>query len=54
MEFKECELELKVNISVEGKTGIKFWLLEIGGGARNDKSHTVKLKFNALPSYPML
>lgn len=48
MVFKECELELKVNIGVEAKAGIKFWLLDIGGAAKKENAHTVKLKFNAI------
>lgn len=48
MEFTECELELQVNIAVEGNAGIKFWIIDIGGGAKQEKTHTIKIKFNAL------
>lgn len=50
MGFTECELELQVNIATEGKAGIKFWIIDIGGGANKEKTHTIKLKFSALDS----
>jgi len=48
MEFSECELELQVNIAVEGNGGIKFWIIDIGGGAKKEKTHTIKVKFNSI------
>ncbi len=53
MAFKECELELKVNIKVEGTAGIKFWIIEFGGGAARERGHTIKMKFNALENNPI-
>ncbi|MEO6721328.1 MAG: trypco2 family protein [Ferruginibacter sp.] len=48
MKFTECELELKVNVAVEGKAGIKFWIVDIGGGGKKENAHTIKVKFNSL------
>ena len=53
MGFTECELELQVNVATEGKGGIKFWIIDIGGSAKKEKTHTVKLKFKALQSNPI-
>lgn len=49
MAFSECELELKANIETDGHAGIKFHIISIGGGIKDGTSHSVKLKFKALP-----
>ena len=47
LELKDCEFEVKVNISYEGKIGLKFWIAELGGGGKREDAHTIKLKFGA-------
>jgi Trypsin-co-occurring domain 2 len=36
MQFKECELELKVTISAEGGGGIKFWIITAGANVSKE------------------
>ncbi len=50
---ESVELELKVAVRHEGKTGIKIDVLSIGGGevggaVSQDKTHTVKVKLSPL------
>lgn len=50
---ESVELELKVAVRHEGKTGIKIDVLAIGGadvgaGVSQDKTHTVKIKLSPL------
>jgi Trypsin-co-occurring domain 2 len=50
---ESVELELKVAVRQEGKTGIKIDVLAIGGGevgagVSQDKTHTVKVKLSPL------
>lgn len=49
MQFIECQIDLNVKVSVEGRAGIKFWILDVGGKAARDKGHMIRLKFSAIP-----
>ena len=42
------ELELQVTVKKEGKTGIKIYVLELGGGDRRDDVQKVKVKLSPL------
>ena len=44
------ELELQVTIKREGKTGIKIYVLEVGGGAGRDDVQKVKVTLSPLLS----
>jgi len=48
IQFKECTLEASVEISVDAKGGVKFWIVEFGAGASRKANHKVTLKFDAV------
>ena len=54
MKFTECELELQVNITVDGKAGLKLWVVDLEGGIQKNNSHTIKVKFNSLDNNVIL
>jgi hypothetical protein len=48
MKFKECELELAIEAENQGKAGIKFWVLNVGGSLKRTESNTIKIKYTAI------
>jgi NTP-dependent ternary system trypsin peptidase co-occuring protein len=42
-----CEIELSVTATTEGSTGIKFYVIELGGKGSATASHNIKLTFAA-------
>jgi hypothetical protein len=52
--LKPIELELSVGItgSADAKAGVKFWVLELGGGAKLENATTHKLKLILEPVGP--
>jgi hypothetical protein len=49
MQFEECEIELAVKLEISGKAGVKFWVVELGAGAKAEHSSKIKVKFKPLP-----
>lgn len=47
MTFKECELELQVQVASEGGLKVKFYVLEAGMTDTRLATHTIKVKFSA-------
>ena len=45
----EMELEIEVGREAEGKGGIKWWLIEAGGGTKQSSSSTHKIKLRLDP-----
>jgi len=52
-EMGEIELEIQVVVekSKEGKGGVKFWVVEMGGVARNIDAITHKIKITLKPKW---
>ena len=52
-EMGEIELEIQVVVekSKEGKGGVKFWVVEMGGVARNIDAITHKIKISLNPKW---
>ena len=46
LQLAECEVELAVRATTDVNGGLRFWIIEAGGGhSREDTSH-IKLKFS--------
>jgi hypothetical protein len=48
----ELELTLGITSSLDGKAGVKFWVLELGGGGKIENLTTHKLKLVLEPMGP--
>jgi hypothetical protein len=48
---EDVELEIRVGISYEGRAGVKVYVLELGGGAKRDDTHTVRVRLQPLLSH---
>tara|TARA_R110000824_G_scaffold114351_1_gene264810 strand:- start:649 stop:969 length:321 start_codon:yes stop_codon:yes gene_type:complete len=40
-----CEVELTVTAKLDGKAGVKFWLIDVGGGKSSENVSRIKLQF---------
>jgi hypothetical protein len=49
--IEDIELDIQVGVSVDGKAGINVQVLQLGGGAKRDDVHTVKVKLQPLLSH---
>jgi len=45
----EMEFEIEVGTEAQGKAGIKWWIIEAGGGAKRSSSSTHKIKLRLEP-----
>jgi Trypsin-co-occurring domain 2 len=52
LEDVELELQVTVGRSVEGKAGIKIWLVEAGGGGEASRETVQKIKLTLKPGPP--
>lgn len=49
--IEEIELDIQVGVSVDAKAGINVQVLQLGGGAKRDDVHTIKVKLQPLLSH---
>lgn len=49
MIFDECELEFAIEVEKSGESGIKVWLLNLGGSVKKTNQNTIRLKFKSNP-----
>lgn len=47
LQLSQCEIELAVNVSVEGKAGLRFWIIEAGAGGATETASRIKLSFSS-------
>lgn len=47
LQLAECEVELAVKATTDGKGGLRFWIVEAGGSHAKEDSSRIKLKFMA-------
>lgn len=49
--IEDIELDIQVGVSFDGKAGINVHVLQLGGSAKRDDVHTVKVKLQPLLSH---
>jgi hypothetical protein len=49
--IEDIELDIQVGVSVDAKAGINVQVLQLGGGAKRDDVHTIKVKLQPLLSH---
>jgi hypothetical protein len=49
--LEEVELQIQVAVSHQGNAGLNIQVLQIGGSAKQDNTHTVKVKLQPLLSH---
>lgn len=53
MIFEECEVEFSVSFESSGNAGIKLYVVNIGGSAKQFSSNKIKVKFKSLKDSPI-
>jgi hypothetical protein len=51
---EKCTLELGITWTVEGKVGVKFWVLEVGAGVSRANAQKVKVEMSLLSGVPFI
>ncbi len=53
MQFEECEVEFAIKAEVDGKAGVKLYVVNIGGGVKRTEANTIRVKFKSIDANPL-
>lgn len=54
MQFEECEVEFAVEVEKSGTAGFAIHFLTLGGSLKKSEQNTIRVKFKALASKPLI
>lgn len=54
MQFSECEIEFAIETEGKAETGIKVYVVNLGGGVKRSETNRIKIKFGSIPNAPIV